>query len=119
MKSLLFSIVFSLIGFLSFTQEATIASSEDLKKSVIEGSISMTLPVEITNDDVLNYSKYYTGFFTTSFDEKSHQVTFKMVNNNPKSRRVIIRFLSANGIQFARVGKNALPLSDFYDTYLK
>ena len=119
MKSLFFSIIFVLVGFLGFSQEAIIQDSEVFKKSVVDGNISLTLPTEITNDDVQKYSKYYTSFFITSFNEKSHQVTFSMVNNDPKSRRVIIRFLSANGIQFARIGSNALPLSDFYDTYLK
>jgi hypothetical protein len=118
MKSLLFSSVFVLVGFFCFSQEAIITDSEVFKKSVVDGNISMTLPSEITNDDVQKYSKYYTAFFTTAFDSKSHQVTFNMVNNEPKSRRVIIRFLSANGIQFARIGDSALPLSDFYDTYL-
>ena len=118
MKSLLFSFVFVLAGFLCFSQEAIITDSEVFKKSVVDGNISMTLPMEITNDDVQKYSKYYTAFFTTAFDAKSHHVTFNMVNNDPKSRRVIIRFLSANGIQFARIGDRALPLSDFYDAYL-
>ncbi len=118
MKSLFFSTVFILTGFWVFSQEAIIPDSEVFKKSVVDGNISMTLPMEITNDDVQKYSKYYTAFFTTVFDAKSHQVTFNMVNNDPKSRRVIIRFLSANGIQFARIGDSALPLSNFFDTYL-
>ena len=119
MKSLLFSFVFMLVGFLSFSQEAVIASAETFKKAVVNGDFSMELPTEVTADDVAKYSKYYTAFFTTSFDVKSHMVTFKMVDNDPKSRRVIIRFLSANGIQFARVEDNSLPLANFYDTYLK
>lgn len=119
MKPLLFSILFVLTGFWSFSQEAIITDTEVFKNSVVDGNISMTLPSEITNDEVQKYSKYYTAFFTTIFDAKSHQVTFNMVNNDPKSRRVIIRFLSANGIQFARIGERAFPLSDFYDTYLK
>ena len=118
MKSLLFSFVFVLVGFFCFSQEAIITDSEVFKKSVVDGNISMTLPTEITNDNVQKYSKYYTAFFTTSFDANSHQVTFNMVNNDAKSRRVIVRFLSANGIQFARIGGRALSLSDFYDIYL-
>jgi len=119
MKSLLFSLVFVLVGFVSFSQEVMIPSAEEFKKSVVDGNITMTLPGEISNEDVSKYSKYYTSFFTTEFDVTSHQVSFKMVNNDPKSRRVIIRFLSANGIQFARVGENTLPLSNFYEEYLK
>ena len=118
MKSLLFSSVFILVGFFCFSQEAIITNQEAFKKSVVDGNISMTLPAEITSDNVQKYSKYYTAFFTTVFDAKSHQVTFNMVNNDPKSRRVIIRFLSANGIQFARIDGSSLPLPNFYDAYL-
>ncbi len=119
MKSLIFSLVFMLVGFVSFSQEAVIPSAELFKKSVLNGKIEMTLPAEITKEDVSKYSKYYTAFFTTSFDEKSHQITFNMVSNDAKSRRVIIRFLSANRVQFAKVGESTLPLSNFYDAYLK
>lgn len=119
MKSLLFSLVFVFIGFVSYSQEATAPSAEAFKKSVIDGNIAMILPAEITADAVTNYSKYYTAYFSTSFDENKHEVTFNMVNNDAKSRRVIIRFLSANGIQFAKVGKKSLPLANFYDAYLK
>ena len=42
-----------------------------------------------------------------------------MVNNDGKSRRVILRFLSANGIQFVKVGDKSLPLANFYEAYLK
>ena len=119
MKSLLFSLVFVLLGFVTFSQEAIIPSAEGFKKSVVDGNITMTLSSEISNEDVSKYSKYYTSFFTTAFDAKSHQITFNMVNNDPKSRRVIIRFLSANGIQFAKVGDASLPLANFYDAYLK
>lgn len=119
MKSLLFSLVFILIGFVSFSQEAVIPSAEVFKKSVLDGKITMTLPSEITNENVTKYSKYYTAFFTTAFEAKSHKITFDMVNNDAKSRRVIIRFLSANGVQFVKVGESSLPLANFYDSYLK
>ena len=42
-----------------------------------------------------------------------------MVNNDGKSRRVVLRFLSANGIQFVKVGDQSLPMSNFYEAYLK
>ena len=108
-----------LVGFVSFSQEAVIPSAELFKKSVVDGKIAMTLPTEITKENVSKYSAYYTPFFTTEFDEKNHQIKFNMVNNDGKSRRVILRFLSANGIQFIKVGDKSLPLANFYEAYLK
>ena len=119
MKSLFFSLVFVLVGFIGYAQEASVQSAEDFKKSVVDGKITMTLPAEITKENVSKYSAYYTPFFTTEFDEKNHQIKFNMVNNDGKSRRVVLRFLSANGIQFVKVGDQSLPMSNFYEAYLK
>jgi hypothetical protein len=122
MKSILISLFFFGISLSSFAQteaEVSITSKEDFIKDKAAGSIVMVLPSTITNSDVEKYGKYYTGFFKTAFDEQTHKVTFNMVKNDAKSRRVIIRFLSANGIQFAHIGENTLPLSNFYEEYLK
>ena len=119
MKSLFYSLVFVLLGFVTYAQEASVQSAQDFKKSVVDGKITMTLPAEITNEQVSKYSKYYVSFFTTEFDEQNHQIKFNMVNNDGKSRRVVLRFLSANGIQFVKVGDKSLPLANFYEAYLK
>ena len=119
MKSLFYSLVFVLVGFTGYAQEASVQSSEDFKKSVVDGKITMTLPAEITKENVSKYSAYYTAFFTTEFNQQNHQIKFNMVNNDGKSRRVVLRFLSANGIQFVKVGDQSLPMSNFYEAYLK
>jgi len=119
MKSLFFSLVFVLVGFIGYAQEASVQSAEDFKKSVVDGKITMILPADITKENVSKYSAYYTAFFTTEFDEQNHQIKFNMVNNDGKSRRVVLRFLSANGIQFVKVGDQSLPMSNFYEAYLK
>ena len=119
MKSLFFSLVFVLLGFITNAQEASVQSAEDFKKSVVDGKITMILPADITKENVSKYSAYYTAFFTTEFDEQNHQIKFNMVNNDGKSRRVVLRFLSANGIQFVKVGDQSLPMANFYEAYLK
>ena len=119
MKSYLFSLVFVLFSFIGLSQEATVSSSESLKSSVASGTIIMILPDNVTAESVQKYSKYYTSYFITSFDRETHEVTFNMVQNDAKSRRVIIRFLSANGVQFVKIGEGSIPLSNFYDSYLK
>ncbi len=119
MKSYLVSLLFVLFTFLAFSQEAVFSSSESLRSSLASGTIVMILPDNVTADNVRKYSKYYTPYFTTSFDRETHEVTFNMVQNDAKSRRVIIRFLSANGVQFVKIGEGSIPLSNFYDSYLK
>ena len=119
MKSILFSTLFLLTSFLSFSQEAIVSSEELLIQSLSNGSISMVLPSEVTSEDVDRYSQYYTSFFETSYDASSRKVTFNMVSNEAKSRRVILRFLGANKIQTIKVGEKSILLGDFYDKFLK
>jgi|TARA_B110000093_G_C12972381_1_gene413536 hypothetical protein len=119
MKSLLFPTLFLLSSFISFSQEATVSSYDAMVQSVSNGSISMILPIEVSADDVDRYSAYYTAFFETSYDVSSREVTFNMVNNDAKSRRVILRFLGANKIQNVKVGDKSFLIGDFYDSFLK
>lgn len=119
MKSILFSILFISVGFISFSQEATVDKKATLIQSINDGVISMTLPTSVTAEDVTTYSKYYTPYFTTAFDASTSKVSFTMVNNDAKSRRVIMRFLGANKIQTVLVEDRVFPVTEFYNTFLK
>jgi hypothetical protein len=78
----------------------------------------MTLPSSITAEDVSKYSKYYTPYFTTSFDAPSHKVIFTMVNNDVKSRRVIMRFLGSTKIQTVKVEEKSYLVHELYEAFL-
>ena len=119
MKSILFSILFISVGFISFSQEATVDKKATLIQSINDGVISMTLPTSVTAVDVTTYSKYYTPYFTTAFEASTNKVSFTMVNNDAKSRRVIMRFLGANKIQTVLVEDRVFPVTEFYNTFLK
>tara|TARA_B100001287_G_scaffold245476_1_gene222780 strand:+ start:21838 stop:22197 length:360 start_codon:yes stop_codon:yes gene_type:complete len=118
MKSILFSIFFIVVGFSSFSQEAFVENKQIFERSIADGVISMILPANITKEDVAKYAKYYTPYFTTSFDESSHKVTFTMVNNDVKSRRVIMRFLGASKIQTIKVEDQSYLVHELYETFL-
>ncbi|MDA9987281.1 hypothetical protein N9E11_04570 [Crocinitomicaceae bacterium] len=119
MKSFLFSIFFFVVSFSSISQEASVDSKTLFEQSITDGAINMTLPSSVTVGDVEIYSKYYTTYFATNFDASSHKVTFTMVNNDAKSRRVIMRFLGANKIQTVLVEGQVFLMTDFYNAFLK
>ena len=98
MKSFLFSIFFFVVSFSSICQEATVDSKALFEQSISDGAINMTLPSSVTGEDVETYSKYYTPYFVTNFDVASHKVTFTMVNNDAKSRRVIMRLFGVTNM---------------------
>jgi len=119
MKTFLFPILFFLVSFCSISQEASVDSKALFEQSISDGAINMTLPSSVTGEDVETYSKYYTPYFVTNFDAASHKVTFTMVNNDAKSRRVIMRFLGANKIQTVLVEDQVFLMTDFYNAFLK
>jgi hypothetical protein len=65
------------------------------------------------------YAKFYTNMFTVDFDAKSHVATFHMVSNDANSRRVILRFLSANQIVNVQVAERNYDLGTFFDNFLQ
>ena len=118
MKSILFSIALISVCFSSFSQEASVKNKEMFEQSVVDGVISMILPNSVTAVDVTKYSRYYTPYFTTAFDAQSHKVTFTMVNNDVKSRRVIMRFLGASKIQTVKVEDKSYLVHELYEAFL-
>ena len=83
------------------------------------GVIEITLPKSVIKENVEEYGSYYVKILTIGFDEKTHLATFNMVTNDENSRRVILRFLSANQIQSVVVENKVFTLGDFYDNFLK
>ncbi len=122
MKHVLFGILFFMTGSISFAQTANTASctsAKNLKDGVISGKIELTLPTQLSPDDVASYAKYYEPFFYVDFNSKNHTATFQMVSNTSESRRVILRFLSANQIQGVVVDGKSYQLQDFFQNFLE
>jgi hypothetical protein len=122
MKHVLFGILFFLTGSISFAQtanSATSLSTKNLTEGISIGKIELILPSQLSSEDVASNAKYYEQFFLVEFNAKNHVATFKMVLNTPDSRRVILRFLSANQIQIVVVDGKSYQLQDFYQKFLE
>lgn len=122
MKHVLFGILLFFTGSISFAQTvntASCSSSKQLKEGVSSGKIEVILPSHLTPEDVASYAKYYEPFFFVDFNSKNHTATFQMVSNTAESRRVILRFLSANQIQTITVDGRSYQLQDFYQKFLE
>ena len=119
----LFSSICILLFSTSLTAQDVNSGSCKSKASLLSGKengkIQITLPESVVKENVEEYGKYYLKMFTIGFDEKSHLATFNMVTNDENSRRVIIRFLSANQIQSIVVENKIFTLGDFYENFLK
>ena len=124
MKKLLFTLLALVsISTMTFAQTssdiAVTKGSNALVASKADGKFVFKLPSNLTAEDVEQNSKYYTHYFSVSFDAGSHDATVTMNENTEKNRYVIARFLSANGIKFLSVDGENVALYDFIDKYLK
>ena len=109
----------NLLVFGQKTLSATAANVAELKGGIAMGHIQLTLPAEVTEENVIMYAKYYTNMFTVDFNAKSHVATFHMLTNDANSRRVILRFLGANQIANVQVADRTYDLGAFFDNFLQ
>lgn len=120
-----FSISVALLLFLSGlkAQENSNLAFVSSKSAVIEGKSSgifkFTLPTSAVKEDVDKSASYYVHNFTVNFDNASKVAEIKMVSNDETSRKIIVRFLSACGIQSVNIEGNIIDIYPFYETYLK
>jgi hypothetical protein len=114
-------LVVGIAGF-TFAQDANTAKSNGAKAlsaSKTSGVYELTMPAEVTADKVEQSSKYYTHYFTVSFDDKSNVATITMAQNDSKSRYVISRFLAACGVLNVIIDDKTVKSSEFAEDYLK
>jgi hypothetical protein len=109
----------NLLVFGQKTLSATASNLAELKGGIASGNIQLTLPAEVSEENVIMYAKYYTNMFTVDFNAKSHVATFHMLTNDANSRRVILRFLGANQIATVQVADRAYDLGAFFDNFLQ
>ncbi len=118
---ILFVLFFAMNSF--YAQETTAIASVASKASVIDvkntGKFKITLPSSLVKEDVDKSASYYLHDFTVNFDNNSKVAEVTMVNNDERSRKIIVRFLSACGVQQINVEGTMVDLYPFYETYLK
>lgn len=121
MKTLFSILIITLAVNFSFGQNdvASVKSAKDLTAIKETGTGYITLPSGMTKADVEAKSKYYTLYFTIDFDEKSKVATINMVDNNERSRQVIVRFLAACEIQTVNVAGDSIHRDQVFEKYLR
>ena len=123
MKKIVFTLTL-LVGFatVSFAQEANEIAvsegSEELAKSKVDGDYILVLSGK-TEADISGSAAYYTQYFKVNFDESSQKAKIEMVENNARSRSVIVRFLVASGVRYVDVDGKSISINDFMMNHLQ
>ncbi|MCO5260355.1 MAG: hypothetical protein M9916_09445 [Crocinitomicaceae bacterium] len=118
MKKLYSTLIFILfIGF-SFGQ-ASVKSASDLTSLKDKGIGYITLPSNLTKEDVASFAKYYLLYFTVDFNESTKVATIKMVEKDERSRAIIVRFLAACEVQTINIAGEQVHRDQLFEKYLK
>lgn len=95
------------------TNKAEIAASKEA------GIYRFIMPEGTTDETIVENSKYYTRYFTTSYDVSTRVVTITMVQNDNKNRHVIVRFFGACGIQSIQMEGKEYMTEDFFTKFMQ
>ncbi len=120
MKTVLSTLLVLLSMTFSFGQDvAVVKSSADLLSIKETGKGKITLPQNLTAEQVKNAAQYYPKFFTVDFDESTKVATISMVENNEMSRSIIVRFLAGCSIQTINIDGMDVNRDNLFERYLK
>ena len=107
-------------GFAQEANEIAISNGEmGLVASKISGEYEFTMPSNLTKEKFDASAKYYTTAFSAAYDEGSHKMSLKMIENEQKNRYVIARLLTACQVKYIRVDDTSIKLYEFIEKYLK
>jgi len=97
----------------------TVFSSEEILKEAKSGHFQWVFHNQTTQEEIANLAKYYTNFFTHTFNNDTKIVDVYPVVDSEDTRRVMLRFLGANQIKEIKVGEVSYELYVFYEKFMK
>jgi len=98
---------------------ASVSSKAIWSEGKTSGKFRIILPEGSVKEDVEKSASYYVHNFTVNYDSATRIAEISMVTNDERSRQIIVRFLSACGVQKINLEGTLIDLYPFYDTYLK
>ncbi|MEY3237251.1 MAG: hypothetical protein RI883_1352 [Bacteroidota bacterium] len=106
----------------SYAQEnnsATAQSKTELVSSKETGNYSFILGNKLSVEEVAKNAQYYVHYFTVNYSDKTNEAKVTMIANDEKTRHVVVRFLTACGIQNVIVDGRTISTEEFYINFMK
>lgn len=119
MKKLLVLTLVCFAATFSFGQKVASASSESLQKGKTSGVFVFSMPADVTAAEVDGVKNYYKQYFTTTMDEKKHELTITMVNKDEVSMNVINRLMVSLEVRDYLVSGTEMSFDDIFEKYMK
>lgn len=119
-------LIVALVAFLAGTVEAQevqlkakVENAAQFAAEKSKGNFEFQLPATATAEAVSEKASYYTQYFTVEFNEKTKKAKIKMVQDDSRSRRVIVRFLVSNEIRTVSMEGKDYLVDEFYKQYIQ
>lgn len=122
MKLILCSFIL-LLSVFSFSQdkvnEAKVVNSKQFQANKEAGEFKFVFPEITKKEEVERNAAFYKEYFSVIYDESTHSVTIKMVQNNEKNRQIIKRFFVSMNIKQIEMNGTSMQVDEFYQRQLK
>jgi hypothetical protein len=118
MKKILLVLVVVLSALTASAQKTAAVSSKALEAGKTTGTYVLVLPADITTADVDRVKEYYKEYFIVTYNEMKHEASLALTKNEAMNKRVVLRFLSALGMDKVKVEGQERTLTEFYENDL-
>lgn len=121
MKKILVLSIFLFSTLLSFAQAEQKAIVNSLSEYAIEKSkdqFSFVLTKKTTQEHVVSTARFYTDYFTTTFDEANNTMKVTMNNQDWINRQIMRRLFSGLNIQEVMLEDKVFHVDDFFKEYV-
>lgn len=119
MKKLIVLTLVSLATVFSYGQKIATATPEALQKVKSSGVVVFGVPADITAAEVDGVKNYYKEYFTTTLDEKKHELTITLIKTDEMSKQVINRLMVSLDIRDYKIGSDELSFDEVFEKFLK
>lgn len=111
-------LIFAGAQFTFAQQVAKVNSLEKYNKEKFSDVFTFELTEKVSKEKVLETAKYYTKYFSASFDERSNTVTLKMNSQDWQNRHIMRRFFAGMGIEEVNMEGTPVKTDDFFKEYV-
>lgn len=97
---------------------AIVQSTKDFQAQELKDIFTFTVSKDITAEQVKYQSAFYTDYFTVQFNEATHQLTFKMNDQDLKKRNIMRRMFAGLEVESVQFDGIFYTVDDFFQKHI-
>ena len=124
MRTLIYTLL-TIISFTSFsyaqdkTNTVLTKAKEEISKGKESGVFTFVMPSTLSKEEINKNANYYTHYFTVEYNIETFEVKINMIDTDDKSKHIVVRFLTACGIQYVQVEGMNMSTEEFFNSYMR